>query len=802
PDLNVVEWIDCTSGCISGAGGYDSNGHGTHVAGTVAALDNNIGVVGVAPGADLYGIRVLNSNGSGSMADVIDGVDWAVANTDKVSVINMSLSGGGFSQSLYNATAAAKAAGIVTVVAAGNSNANVSTASPAAFDNVLTVSALADYNGQGLPQGPALCSYGADDTLASFSNYGAGVDIMAPGVCIDSTHLGSSYSILSGTSMAAPHAAGAAALLASMGKPTNAAQVDAIVGTLQSQGTFDYIADSKDGIQEPLLNVGNSSVFDPVFKNGVGGGGPSASFTTDVSSGVTPLPVNFTDTSTGNIDSWAWDFGDGNTSTDPSPTHTYTTAGSHTVELTVTGPDGTGTSTTTIEVSGPPVPASAGFTESATSGDYPLEVTFTDTSTGSIDSWAWDFGDGNTSTDPSPTHTYTTAGTRTVSLTVNGPGGPESVLTKTNLINVTAPPITYCSAEGSNQNYEHISRVVVGDLDNSSGASGYSDFTGQTAHLNPGDSASVALTPGFAGSTYSENWAIWIDYNGDGDFTDGGEQVFTGSSNSTLNGNFTVPGSASGSTVMRVAMNWSASPDSCGDFTYGEVEDYTVELTAVAPTAGFNASTTTPLVGDEVDFTDTSTGNIDSWAWDFGDGNTSTNQNPSHTYATADTYTVELTVTGPGGNNNTTTNIVVTEAAIEYCSTSGGNQNYEYISGVQVGGFTNNSGAASYTEYTASAISLAPGANTNVALTPTFPGSSYNEFWGVWIDYNRDGDFNDSGEQVFSGSSNSVLNGNFTVDSGASGTTRMRVAMQWNAAPPNCGNFTWGEVEDYTVEFS
>lgn len=201
----------------------DDNGHGTHVAGTIAALNNSIGVVGVAPQAKLIAVKVLDRNGSGTWSNVICGLDWVVSNATRynIKVVNMSLGGGGTSDNncgltnsdaLHAAICRVRDAGVTVVVAAGNSAAAVSTFVPAAYDDsVITVSALADSDGQAGGLGSST-SYGSDDTFASFSNYGSGVDIAAPGVGIYSTWRGSSYSTISGTSMATPHVTAAAAL--------------------------------------------------------------------------------------------------------------------------------------------------------------------------------------------------------------------------------------------------------------------------------------------------------------------------------------------------------------------------------------------------------------------------------------------------------------------------------------------------------------------------------------------------------------------------------------------------------------
>lgn len=224
PDLygKVVGGKNCTRA----SGGYtDQNGHGTHVAGTIAASNNTQGVIGIAPGAKLWSVRVLDRNGNGSWSSVICGLDFVTSKAPgkggPITVANMSLGGGGFSDNncgnsnndaLHQAVCRARDAGVTIVVAAGNSGANSAGFVPAAYDDaVITVSALADTDGK--PGGTgAGTSWGADDTFASFSNFGSVVDIGAPGVWINSTWLKNGYATISGTSMASPHVAGAAAL--------------------------------------------------------------------------------------------------------------------------------------------------------------------------------------------------------------------------------------------------------------------------------------------------------------------------------------------------------------------------------------------------------------------------------------------------------------------------------------------------------------------------------------------------------------------------------------------------------------
>lgn len=223
PDLktNIVGGKNCSTGTSYA----DGNGHGTHVAGTIAALDNGSGVVGVAPEAKLWAVRVLNNSGGGSWSTVICGIDFVTSKAPKnggpITVANLSLGGGGVSDSncgnsnndaLHKAICRARDAGVTIIVAAGNSGSNAANFVPAAYDDaVITVSALVDTDGAPGGAGSAT-GYGLDDTFASFSNWGTPVDIGAPGVNIYSTWIGNGYKSISGTSMASPHVAGAAAL--------------------------------------------------------------------------------------------------------------------------------------------------------------------------------------------------------------------------------------------------------------------------------------------------------------------------------------------------------------------------------------------------------------------------------------------------------------------------------------------------------------------------------------------------------------------------------------------------------------
>ena len=224
---------------FAGGPNRDCHGHGTHVAGTIAAKDNAMDVVGVAPGAPITGVKVLGCGGTGSDTGVIAGIDWVTANATKPAVANLSL-GGGASQALDDAVRRSAASGVFYSVAAGNDGQDACNSSPARAgagvnNGILTVAAT-----------------DATDHEASWSSYGSCVDIWAPGVAVLSTKLNGGTSTKSGTSMAAPHGAGGGALYLSRNASTVPVAVEAaLTGTAQATGTT-----SKDSSGITRLYVG------------------------------------------------------------------------------------------------------------------------------------------------------------------------------------------------------------------------------------------------------------------------------------------------------------------------------------------------------------------------------------------------------------------------------------------------------------------------------------------------------------------------------------------------------------------
>ena len=233
PDLNVADGVNC----VGSGPAQDANGHGTHVAGTIGARNSGAGVVGVAPGTRLYAVKVLDADGSGTFSQIICGIDWVTATrtdadpANDIRIANMSLGGPGgpvgacatTTDPMHKAICRATAAGITFVVAAGNDGWDFDYPDvpdlPAAYPEVLTVTAMSDSDGRpgGAGGAPACAPGEADDRFAGFSNYastsaGAAHTIAAPGVCVLSTAIGGGHALMSGTSMATPHLAGAVAL--------------------------------------------------------------------------------------------------------------------------------------------------------------------------------------------------------------------------------------------------------------------------------------------------------------------------------------------------------------------------------------------------------------------------------------------------------------------------------------------------------------------------------------------------------------------------------------------------------------
>ena len=283
----------------------DCNGHGTHVSGTTSGT-----IYGVAKKSTIHAIRVLDCQGSGSNSGVIAGVDWVTQNAQRPAVANMSL-GGGDSAALDTAVKNSIASGIAYAVAAGNDSANACTGSPNKLPEAITVGATEN-----------------TDAMASYSNFGTCLDIFAPGSSITSANYNNNTgtSVLSGTSMASPHVAGAAALVLARNTSATPQQIR---DTLLAEATTDVLTGIKAGSPNKLLYVtdtgGGPTVDNP----------PVAAFTVS----CTNLACTFNgsgSTDDKGIASYAWTFGDSTGGSGATVSKTYSAAGTYTVALTVT----------------------------------------------------------------------------------------------------------------------------------------------------------------------------------------------------------------------------------------------------------------------------------------------------------------------------------------------------------------------------------------------------------------------------------------------------------------------------------
>jgi subtilisin len=213
PDLNVTFAKSFVTGSSDAR---DLNGHGTLVAGVLGAINNDIGVVGVCPGCQIWNLKVLDANGSGTNADVLTALDFVVQHAQTIRVVNMSFGPSTRVPSLDAAVLNCWNHGVVMVIAAGNDKVDALTESPAG-PGMMLIGSVADSDGRTGGLGPKLSTGDLDDTMASFSDFGPGIDFLAPGVDILSTYpvaLGS-YKTDTGNSFAAPHVSGLCALMRS-----------------------------------------------------------------------------------------------------------------------------------------------------------------------------------------------------------------------------------------------------------------------------------------------------------------------------------------------------------------------------------------------------------------------------------------------------------------------------------------------------------------------------------------------------------------------------------------------------------
>jgi len=409
-----------------------------------------------------------------------------------------------------------------------------------------------------------------------------------------------------------------------------------------------------------------------------------ASFTSDLNEGPAPLTVSFTDTSTGEIQAWNWDFGDGLTSSEQNPIHTYQNPGTYTAVLTATGPVGEARDEKQITVTQPSQPILVSFTSDLNEGPAPLTVSFTDTSTGEIKTWNWDFGNGETSSEQNPVHTYQNPGTYTIVLTAAGPAG-EARDEKQVTVTQTIEPVF--SSFISNLN-EGPAPLTVSFTDTSTGeiktwnwdfGDGLTSSEQNPIHIyqNPGTYTTVLTTYGPAGESSDEKQVT---------VTQPSQPVFASFISNLKEGPAPLTVSFTDTSTGEIqAWNWDfgdglTSSEQNPIHTYQNPGTYTAVLTATGPVGeardekqitvtqpsqpilvSFTSDLNEGPAPLTLSFTDISTGEIQAWNWDFGDGLTSSEQNPIHTYQNPGTYTAVLTATGPVGEARDEKQITVTQ---------------------------------------------------------------------------------------------------------------------------------------------
>jgi PKD repeat protein len=398
----------------------------------------------------------------------------------------------------------------------------------------------------------------------------------------------------------------------------------------------------------------------------------NADFTGAPATGVAPLTVDFTNQSTGDYDTCVWDFGDGDTSSDcGDPSHDYTSSGLYTVTLTVSGLGGADALTRTNYITAYEA-VNADFTGAPTNGVAPLTVDFTNQPTGDYDTCVWDFGDGDTSSDcGDPSHDYTSSGLYTVTLTVSGFGGTDT-LTRTNYLTVYEPvqaDFIASPTSGAAPLSSDFTNLSTGDYDTCAWefGDGYtsSDCSDPSHDYTSAGIYTVTLTiSGLGGSdTLTRASYVTVYEPVQADFkaspTDGFAPVtivFTNTSTGDYMSSLWDLGDGMSSTL------------EVSTHTYEIPGAYTVTLIIDGPggsdalsradyiavyepiQASFTTNSRKGVVPLIVHFTDTTSGPAAAWIWGFGDGETSTLQHPTHIYTPTGIYTVSLTAQAAGGS--------------------------------------------------------------------------------------------------------------------------------------------------------
>ena len=611
---------------VLGGNGQDCLGHGTAVAGVVGSA-----TYGVAKGVLLYGVKVFpNCAAETSTSGYLAGIDWVHANYLKPAVANIPLPAA-MDTALARGVKSLWTAGIFVSTTAGNHN----------------VDACTEASGM-MPFSVAAST--KTDAKAGFSNYGACLQLYAPGDSIKSTAIGGGTQKVSGTSFAAPHVAGVAALYkAALGD----APSDTIAKWIQNNATAGAISGNPLGTPNLLLYVPVLPQPAPVGSFTFNCSGLSCSF--DASGSTAELSA-----------SYGWSWGDGATGTGKTATYTYTAGGTYNVTLTVADGGGSSPKTQAVTVTAPlPAPV-ANFTFSCSGLSCNFDAGSSTAQTNATYGWTW--GDGTTGSGKTASHTYGTGGTYNVTLTVTDGGGSS---TKTQTVTVTLPaPVAnfsfscsglICSFDASSSTAQANATYGWSWGDGASG-------TGKTAtHIYGAAgtySVTLTLTDGGGSSTKTQTVTVTLPAP---------VANFT-SSCSGLTCSFNASSSQAQANAT-YGWNWGDGTTGSGktpSHTYGAGGTYSVTLTVTdgggsstktqsvtvvpPPVASFTSSCSLTTCSFNASGSQAQTNATYSWNW--GDGTTGSGKTASHTYAVGGTYSVTLTVSDAGGSSSQTQTVL------------------------------------------------------------------------------------------------------------------------------------------------
>ena len=514
--------------------------HGVSCAGSISASHNSIGVRGVAPLANMISVNIFV--GGESTQDIADGITWA-----KNQGADVMSNSWGYTSCTVNYS------NINSAIADANTNGRGGLGCVIIFASGNGYKSCVDFPANN-PDVIAVGAFANTGIRSAYSNYGPALDIMAPsnnvggpGAGVRTTdrmgapgYNGTNYtSTFGGTSSACPVVAGVATLLLGYDASLTSSEVKNILYStaidMGPAGNDNEYANGRVNALGALQAAGGGgpTCTDGIQngqETGVDCGGPDCPSCPPGCNG-TEVTLSITFDNYPEETSWAITNNAGATVASGGTYGNFADGSTYTENICLV--DGCYT-----------------FTINDTYGDGICCA----------------YGNGS----------YTLSNGSTILASGGSFGSSEA----TDFCVGSTPPPTYCASQGNNTNYEWIERFQFGSIDNTSGNnSGYGDFTNLSTSLTAGGSVSVTLVPGFASSSYTEYWRIWIDYNQDGDFDDSGELLTENSSTGTLSGTLNISSSAlPGTTRLRVSMKYNSYSTSCESFTYGEVEDYTVTI--------------------------------------------------------------------------------------------------------------------------------------------------------------------------------------------------------------------------------